>query len=243
MLETKLEFDYVMTEQAHKAPVIVVAAGSSSRMQGANKQFLQLGAVPVIVRTLKAFENCEFISNIILVAREEDLLAMQILCEQHNITKVCDIVGGGSNRQESVLNGIKSLPKSCEKVLIHDGARPFVSGKIIVSVIKTLENFSACVPAVKVKDTIKQIDKDGKVIKTVPREDLVAIQTPQGVRCADYLKALEGIQVGAFTDDAAIMEAAGYTVATVEGSYNNIKITTKEDIVLANAILSEEEEW
>lgn len=241
MLKTELKLDYTVCETEQKVPVIVVAAGSSTRM-GANKQLMELGGIPVIIRTLKAFEKNDNISNIILVVRADDLFQMQSLCESYKISKLSDIVCGGNTRQESVLNGFSRLCKNCEKVLIHDGARPFVTDNIIYAVINGLKSFSACGCAVKLKDTIKQVDKDGKVLKTVPREDLVSIQTPQGVTVSEYLKAVENTDVSLFTDDTSIMEAAGYSVGVVEGSYKNIKITTKEDIALANVFLSEEEE-
>lgn len=241
MTKTELKLDYTVNETTEKVPVIIVAAGSSTRMKGTNKQLLELGGLPVIIRTLKAFDCCDGISDIILVTKTEDLFTMQMLCEKYKISKLSDVVCGGKSRQESVLNGFSRLKNGCEKVLIHDGARPFITEDIIYSVIKGLERFSACGCAVKVKDTIKQVDKEGKVVRTVQREDLVSIQTPQGVKVAEYLQATKNVDVSAFTDDTSIMEAAGYTVGIVEGSYRNIKITTTEDIVLAKSFLSEEE--
>ena len=241
MLKTELKLDYTLNQPTEKVPVIVVAAGSSLRMKGTNKQLLELGGIPVIIRTLRAFEDCDGISNIILVVKTEDLFQFQMLCEKYNISKLSDIVCGGATRQESVLNGFKKLPRNTEKVLIHDGARPFVTGALICSVIKALDSFDAAGCAVKLKDTIKQIDINGQVLRTVPREDLVAIQTPQGVWVKKYLKACENADVALFTDDTSIMEAVGYKVCIVEGSYKNIKITTREDIALAKSFLSEED--
>ncbi len=241
MQETKLKLDYTVTENKGSVPVIVVAAGASSRMQGISKQLAEIGSVPVIIRTLKAFENCGCISNIILVVRTEDLFQIQMLCEKYMITKLSDIVCGGNSRQESVLKGFARLPQNAQKVLIHDGARPFVTSDIICSVAKALDGYSAVTCGVKVKDTIKQVDECGKVLKTVERENLISVQTPQGVRVADYLKATELCDVSVFTDDTSIMETAGYIVGVVEGNYKNIKITTKEDLDLAKAFLGEEE--
>ncbi len=241
MLKTELKLDYTVCDSAESLPVIIVAAGSSSRMKGENKQLIELGGVPVIIKSLRAFEACERISNIILVVKTEDLFKMQMLCEEYNISKLGDIVCGGDTRQDSVLKGFARIGKDCKKVLIHDGARPLVTKDIIYSVIDGLENFSACAPAVKVKDTIKQIDKSGKVLRTVEREDLVSVQTPQGVIVGEYLNAIKNIDVSGFTDDTSIMEAAGFSVGVVEGSYKNIKITTKEDIALAKSFLGEEE--
>lgn len=242
MQKTKLELDYTVLENKGTLPVIVVAAGASLRMQGISKQLAKIGAVPVIIRTLKAFENCDCISNIILVVRTEDLFQIQMLCEKYMITKLSDIVCGGKNRQESVLKGFARLGADCKNVLIHDGARPFVTKEIVDGVAKALEKYSAVTCGVKVKDTIKEVDSDRKVLKTVDRENLIAVQTPQGVRVDDYLKAVEKAEVSLFTDDTSIMEAAGFEVFVTEGSYKNIKITTPEDLIMAQAFISEEEE-
>ena len=243
MNKTELKLEYSICEKGNTGiPVIVVAAGASSRMKGTNKQLINLGGIPVIIRTLRAFENCDDISNIILVVRDEDLFEIQMLTHKYMITKISDIVCGGASRQESVLKGFARLKSNEKYVLIHDGARPFIDSKVINSVVLALNNFSAVTCAVKVKDTVKQIDKDGKVIKTLDRDSLVSVQTPQGVNVEEYLEAVQKVNVSEFTDDTSIMEAAGYDVAVVEGSYKNIKITTKEDIALAEGFLSEEEE-
>ncbi|MBO5210931.1 MAG: 2-C-methyl-D-erythritol 4-phosphate cytidylyltransferase [Clostridia bacterium] len=233
-----LQFD-IANQNIQGVPVIVVAGGSSTRM-GQNKQLIGLCGVPVLVRTLKAFQHCDAVSNIILVAANDTLLQYQTLCESYMLTKVSDIVEGGNNRQESVLCGIKSLKADDEIVLIHDGARPLVDSEIINRVIGGLNEFDAVVPVVKVKDTIKQIDENGIVIKTVKRDDLVQVQTPQGVRVKKYLTALEGKDLNTFTDDASIFEAVGERVLTVTGDYKNIKITTPEDVAVAVAFLKEE---
>lgn len=231
MNKTEIKLQYRVCEEKNQGlTVIIVAAGSSVRMQGINKQLLQINGVPVIVKTLLAFENCNAVKNIILVVRHEDLFELQMLAEKYMITKLTDIVCGGKNRQESVLNGFARLGSE-SAVLIHDGARPLVSNEIICSVAKALDTHTAVTCAVKVKDTVKQVDETGKVIKTIPRESLVAVQTPQGVHVKEYLDSVEKAgDVSLFTDDTSIMEAAGYEVYTVDGSYKNIKITTPEDI-------------
>lgn len=244
MTETKnrLEYKFQNNNKA-KFSAIIVSAGNSTRMGSVNKQMLAIGGIPVVARTLKAFEANENIKNIILVTRADDIFAMQMLAEKHNITKISDIVCGGNSRQESVLNGVAKLDKTCEFVLIHDGARPLISQDIINSVCKKLETSVAVTCAVKVKDTIKQVDTNGKVIKTVPREDLVAVQTPQGIRTREYMRAVGKIgEISGFTDDTSIMEAAGYEVHIVEGSYKNIKITTPDDVIIAEGFLNEVEQ-
>lgn len=225
-------------------PVIVVAAGNSSRMKGINKQLLELCSIPVIIRTLMAFERCDRISDIILVVRADDVFGLQMLCEQYKITKLSDIVCGGNSRQESVLKGLARVGEEQERVLIHDGARPLVDNRTICAVADALKINSAVIPVVNVKDTVKQIDEDGFVVKTLPREELVLVQTPQGVCVDDYKKALDSAaeKLSQFTDDASLMEAAGFKVATVEGDFRNIKITTRADIALAECYLKEESE-
>ncbi len=237
MTKTEIKLEFTTCETAVKVPAVIVAAGASTRMNGINKQLAEINGVPVIIRTLMAFQNCDAISNIVLVVKSDDIFSMQCICEKYNIQKLTDIVCGGDNRQQSVLNGIARIDKNTEKVLIHDGARPLVSDKIIRTVISGLEKYSACACAVKVKDTIKEISDNGNIIKTVPRENLVAVQTPQGVRVDEYLKAVNNSDVAVFTDDVSIMEAAGYCCGIVEGDYKNIKITTAEDLISAEAFL------
>lgn len=240
MNETKPLLQYDLADnQTAGIPVIVVAGGSSTRM-GQNKLLINVGGIPVLVRTLKVFQQSNRVGNIVLVAAKETVLEYQKLCENYMITKVSDIVEGGKDRQESVLCGLKQLKDNDEVVLIHDAARPFVNDKIIDRVINGLKEFNAVTPVVKVKDTIKQIAADGVVIKTVKRDDLVQVQTPQGVKVKEYLSALKDKDLSIFTDDVSIFEAAGDKVLTVEGDYKNIKITTPEDVLIAEAFLSEE---
>lgn len=236
---TKTALDYELTEASKNGlPVIVVAAGSFSRMNGVNKQLTQIGGIPVIIRTLMAFERCEKISDIILVVRADDIFSMQLLTEKYNISKLSDIVCGGSSRQESVLKGLARVGADKENVLIHDGARPLVSEKVIENVIEGLERSSAVTCAVPIIDTVKQTDENGVVEKTLDRTYLVAVQTPQGVRIKDYKNATQTVgDVSKFTDDTSIMEAAGFKVLTVEGDRSNIKITTRSDIALAEILL------
>ncbi len=239
--ETRLKYCICDTENGG-LPVIIVAAGSFTRMQGVNKQLLEIGGVSVIARTMLAFERCGAVKNIILVVRSEDLFDMQLLAEKYNISKLTDIVCGGATRQESVLKGFERLSED-RAVLIHDGARPLVSEKIICDVAEALKEHAAVTCAVRVKDTIKQVDSDGKVVKTLDRDSLVAVQTPQGVWVKEYLDAAQKAgDVSDFTDDTSLMEWAGYEVYTTQGSYKNIKITTPEDVSAAEGFSCETEE-
>lgn len=242
LTELKLEYA-VCGEEKSGIPVIIVAAGASSRMGGINKQTALLSGVPVLARTLMAFERSEVISSIILTVRPEDVFSMQLMAEKYGIDKLTDVVCGGKTRQESVLKGVQRLDKSAQAVLIHDGARPFIDGTVIRAVAEGLKSHSAVTCAVPVKDTVKIVDKDGKIISTPDRSTLAAVQTPQGVRVSDYLAAVEKLaDVSGFTDDMSVMEAAGYEAYTVAGSYRNIKITTIEDLRLAEYLLNGEAE-
>ena len=240
MNKTKPLLEYEVSTQENKGiPVIIVAGGSSTRM-GQNKLLINVGGLPVLVRSLKVFQQCNAVSNIILVASEKTVLEYQKLCESYMITKVTDIVEGGTNRQESVLNEMNRLGIKDKFVLIHDAARPLVNEDIINRVIDGLNKYDAVTPAVKVKDTIKKINENGEVIKTVKRDNLVQVQTPQGVRVEKYLNLLNGKDLSLFTDDVSIFEAAGERVLTVDGDYKNIKITTPDDVVVAEAFLKED---
>jgi len=239
--EVKLQYE-VCSVKEDAIPVIIVAAGSSSRMNGINKQLLEINGIPVIVKTMLAFEECNAIKNIILVTKADDIFSLQLLAEKYGVSKLSDIVCGGGSRQESVLNGLARLDRSDTAVLIHDGARPLVSSSVICSVADALKAHPSVTCAVKVKDTIKQISPEGKVIKTLDRNSLVAVQTPQGVRVEEYRKSIKSVKdISVFTDDTSIMEAAGFDVYTVDGSYKNIKITTPDDIATAEKFAESEE--
>lgn len=238
-MKTETAIKYEIAEKPDDGiPVIIVAAGSFTRMNGINKQLAEISGVPVIIRTLLSFERSKEISDIILVVRADDVFSLQLLTEKYGISKLTDIVCGGNSRQESVLKGLARVDIDYEKVLIHDGARPLVTEELIKNAVEGLEKCSAVTCAVPMVDTVKQIDADGAVLKTLDRSNLVCVQTPQGVNIADYKSAIKKVgDVSQFTDDTSIMEAAGYRVLTVKGSRSNIKITTKGDIALAESLL------
>lgn len=241
MVKTDFEIKYTTSDALERYPVIIVAAGNSSRMQGMNKQFFEVGGVPVIARTMSAFQNSTLISKIILVTKEEFIADMQKIALKYNISKLTDIVVGGNDRFSSVLNGFECLNDDDLKVLIHDGARPFVNSVIIGNVCAALQNFDASVCAVPLKDTVKTVNDDGTVNNTPDRTKLFSVQTPQGVDVKLYKRAASNItDTSVITDDASVMELAGHIVKIVKGDYKNIKITTPEDIVLAEAFLKGE---
>lgn len=241
---TEIKLQYKASENIGCAiPVIIAAAGSSRRMNGQNKLFFELLGEPVLVRTIKKFENSPYISRIIVVTRTEDINAVQLLTEKYGLNKVTDIIEGGNDRQASVMCGIKRLSKDEDAVLIHDGARPFVDISIIEDCAETLYRSDAVVCAVKIVDTMKLADDNGVVTGTLDRSKLYSAQTPQGVKVSLYKKALEKItDTETFTDDASIMEEAGYSVKIVNGARHNIKITTPSDLEFAKMLLRGEKD-
>ncbi len=222
-------------------PVIIVAAGSSTRMNGIEKPFALLKGIPVIARTLRSFQNSPHISNIILVTKKNYIPIMQNLCDEYMISKISDIVEGGSNRQESVFMGLKTV-KNSDKVLIHDGARPLISKQLIARIATKLLLCDGVICAVKSKDTVKNVSSEGVVNLTYNRDELYCVQTPQGVDVKKYLSLLESANLANFTDDASILESAKIPVYVVDGEYSNIKITTPDDLALAEFYLEKMED-
>jgi len=221
---------------------VVVAAGKGTRMNmGINKQYLEICGKPVLARTLQVFEECRIINEVVLVVNENEILyCKQNIIEEFGFEKVKILVAGGLERQASVYNGLIEIDKRCDIVLIHDGARPFVNEKSITDSIYAAYEFGASCAAVPVKDTVKRSDKDDFVVETLDRNALWLIQTPQtfryGLIMNAHRKALEDGFIG--TDDAALVERLGHKPKLVMGGYDNIKITTREDIPVAEAILN-----
>ncbi|MBO5232108.1 MAG: 2-C-methyl-D-erythritol 4-phosphate cytidylyltransferase [Clostridia bacterium] len=234
------ELEYIKTDSVNASVgVIIVAAGVASRMGGINKILAPLSGKPTICHTISAFNNNPLVSEIVLVTRDDMVLNLQNLTDEYGFLKVTDIITGGSCREESVKKGFKRLIKNAKikTVLVHDGARPLISQKVITSVINAVEEFLAVIPVVKAKDTMKRIDTLGKVEQTIA--NLVNVQTPQGFSVPLLREAFEkaGDDLSAFTDDASIVESAENPVYTVMGDYKNIKITTPEDLILAEEYL------
>ena len=221
---------------------IVAAAGTSSRM-GENKLLLPLDGIPVLARTLQNLNAAELVDEIVIAAREEDLLSFGDLCKIYGITKPVKIVRGGATRLESVLAGSLECREDAAYLAVHDGARPLAAPELIDGVIALAHRTNAAAPAVPVKDTVKVV-RDGKVESTPDRDTLRAIQTPQAFDAPLLRAALQAAaEAGAaVTDDCAAVERLGKEVYILDGSYENIKITTPEDIALAEAILQRREE-
>ena len=222
--------------------VVVPAAGSSSRMDGVDTIFAELNGVPVLIRTLLALSECDMVDEIILVTRSENIPRAAMLCAENGLTKVTKLVRGGETRVESVMNGIHEVSKNATFIAVHDGARPFVSAELVENTIKTAAKFNAAIPAVQVKDTVKTV-KNGKVTGTPDREMLYAIQTPQ-IFDADLLRAAMQNAIDKklpITDDSMAVEAIGGEVHIVEGSYDNIKLTTPEDMMIGETMIKRKE--
>lgn len=240
-VEFSLSYEVNSDCREAKIAAVIVCAGSSSRMHGVDKQLEKIGTIEIAVRSMLAFQHNPRVSAIVVAAHKNNMNALQNLIKKHNITKVTDIIEGGSSREESVLNGVTCLDDSFDIVLVHDGARPFVSQSVIENVINAAASHKAAVCGVNVKDTVKKVSADGRVESTLDRGTIVAVQTPQGFSLEVLKTALfnaEGF-LSQFTDDSAVVEHGGQTVFVVPGDYRNIKITTAEDLLIAKAFFEE----
>lgn len=217
---------------------ILVCAGNASRMQGLNKILLPLGKTTVAGCTMLAFQKCDRIAEIIIVARPCDHEALKKTADEQGITKLKTITEGGSTRQESVIKGLKQVSDETKLVAIHDGARPLVDPEHIENVIKDAQVFGGATLGVPVKDTIKVVN-DSLITDTPYRPSLYITQTPQVFKKSIYCKAVQFALDHKldFTDDCQLAEAIGCKVYMTKGDYTNIKITTPEDIEIAELLL------
>ena len=220
---------------------IVVAAGKGTRLGGARpKQFLELRGVPVIIHTLRQFERCQEINEVITVLPAEDTAGFESLTKQFELKKPVRIVAGGATRAQSVRNGLNAIDDA-DIVAVHDGVRPFVTPEEIDQVVAAARENGAAVLTSPVADTIKRV-QDGRIIETVSRAELRRALTPQCFRFAILKRAYEKLDelespASEITDDSLLVERLGVAVVTVEGSARNIKITNEEDLAFCEAIL------
>ncbi len=207
-------------------------------MGGINKILLPLGGRLVIGVTMLAFEKCESVSEIVIVAREADIPQIKAEAEAAGITKLTACTVGGNTRQESVINGVRCISKETELIAVHDGARPLVKTEHIEKAIRDASVFGGATLGVPVKDTIKVVD-DGLITDTPPRKSLYITQTPQIFKRSLYFEGIDfALEHGLdFTDDCQLVEAVGGKIYMTIGDYTNIKITTPEDIKLAETLL------
>jgi 2-C-methyl-D-erythritol 4-phosphate cytidylyltransferase/2-C-methyl-D-erythritol 2,4-cyclodiphosphate synthase len=224
--------------------VAIIPAGGSGKRLGADvaKQYLFLNSMPVLVHTLNVFQKSGAIDDIILVVPKDDLASIRKqIIEKYALTKVSAIVAGGNERQDSVRNGLGAITKPCDVVIVHDGVRPFITGDIIAQVARAAAEEGAASIGVPAKDTIKETTGENIVTTTLPRRNLWQTQTPQAFQydllCRAYEAATRDGYYG--TDDASLVERMGAPVLMIAGSYENIKITTPEDLIMAEALMKE----
>ncbi len=213
---------------------VVIAAGGSSQRMGEDKLFALLGGKPLLVRATQAFQKCRLVDQIVVVVGGERKERCRRLVTGEEWSKVTDVCLGGERRQDSVAAGLKRLDK-CDWVVVHDGARPLVTVDLIERGLEAAEETGAAVAAVPVTDTIKVAGGDRIVHQTPPRQNLWAIQTPQVFRTDIITKAYRRAK-GDVTDDASLVEQLGYKVKLYMGSYDNIKVTTPDDLTLAEVL-------
>ncbi len=221
--------------------VIIVAAGNGKRMKSAiAKQYLDLKGRSILSYTIDKFEESPVVNEIILVTGKDEIEYVKTeIIDRYGFTKVKSIVEGGSERQYSVENGLNNVSDDCDIVMIHDGVRPFIEGNSIATLVEDTAKFGACVMGVFVKDTIKLCDENGFVVDTPDRNLLWHAQTPQCFKYdiikKAYQKAREDNYLG--TDDSMLVERTGQKIKMIEGSYDNIKITTPEDLYVGERVL------
>ncbi|MBE6687000.1 MAG: 2-C-methyl-D-erythritol 4-phosphate cytidylyltransferase [Ruminococcaceae bacterium] len=231
----------IIGSEAKHCTAIIVAAGSGSRMNknGVTKQMITLAGIPIVVRSILAFEKCKKIKDIIIVAREDEKDIYKEFIKTYSLKKIKTVTTGGKTRQESVLNGFKKISDKCDFVAIHDAARCLITPENIEKVIDHAERFCAATAAVPVKDTIKIADEKGFISSTPQRSRVWAAQTPQIFdtdlyRAAAFYAIEKGFEA---TDDNSLVENLGRKVSLVDCGYENIKITTEEDLYIAENIL------
>ena len=221
--------------ESHRVGVVVVAAGESRRMAGVDKIFTPLLGVPLIAHAIEAFEACPMVSALSLVLSQGSVEMGQALARERGWRKVTSVCPGGQRRQDSVRLGLEQLPP-CSWVAVHDGARPCVGPGLLERGLEAAGETGAAVAAVPAKDTIKVISSGGLVESTPPRETLRMVQTPQVFKYDLLLQAHRTIQE-TVTDDASMVERLGVMVKVFMGSYSNLKVTTPEDLAIAEVFL------
>ena len=219
---------------------IIVAAGKGARMNDVvRKQYQHLAGSPLVSYSLMTFDTCPDIKDIFLVVPQKDINYCQnSILAPLKLQKKVHLIPGGSYRQESVYNGLVAIKRQTATVVIHDGARPFVRPDQLSACILGAKEFGACILAIPAGDTLKQVDRSGVINKTLPRDTVWLAQTPQAFQYSLIMKAHETARQDGFigTDDALLVERLGENVQVIEGCKTNIKITTKEDLAIAQAM-------
>jgi len=226
--------------QGKRVGVVIPAAGKGSRMRGeAHKQLLHLAGTPIALHTLRRFEQSKIVDTIVVAAGSDILNTIVDLIRDDRLSKVACVVAGGAERQDSVWNGLQNLQSHhVDLVIVHDVVRPFITEEMLNRVIEAALDCGGAILAVRPKETVKMNTEDGTTLSTLPREKLWLAQTPQvfefDLLYGAFQRAMEDNFYG--TDDASLVERFGGCVRIVEGNYDNIKITTPEDLELAHLI-------
>ena len=227
-----------------KIQAIIPAAGAGRRLKtSVPKPFIEINDKPMIVHTLSIFERCQQVSSVVLVVPQDQMAEFEKLISAHKLHKVIRIVAGGDTRRKSVYNGLQVIDHDTDIVLVHDGARPLADAGLIDRVLSSSLNENAVVIGVPLKPTVKRIDPEAMLVKeTIARHNLWEIQTPQIFKKDILIKAHEQNGSSEATDDAMLVEKLGIKVRIVEGSYDNIKVTTPEDVALAEFFMNRKKE-
>ena len=220
---------------------VILAAGSGTRMGGEiPKQFLPVLGVPILIRSVRAFDRCPSIDEIVIVTRESDIKTVEDFCKEYGVSpKLKRVIAGGETRQKSAFLGVEATSKNCRFVAIHDAARCLVTPETVASVMKEAYRHRAATAAYPIADTVKRVDRRGRIRETIDRNELVAAATPQAFD-RDYYIAVAAFaekKETVVTDDNALFEAVGQTVYTVNCGNDNFKVTTPNDLVRAEATL------
>ena len=229
-------------DKTPRCAAVIVAAGSSERM-GSDKLTAQLGGMPVLARTLRAFENCAMITEIVVVTRADRIEEIAALCKEYGISKASKVLSGGATRVESALVGVSEVDSRRGLIAIHDGARPLVTCELIERTVLAAKEHYAAVPVIPSTDTLKAVDGKGFVVGTVDRATTFRVQTPQVFK-ADFIKGAltKAMEKNLpLTDDCSAVEMMGVRTVTVPGDEDNIKLTTPRDMILAEALLKARE--
>ncbi|MBN2413147.1 2-C-methyl-D-erythritol 4-phosphate cytidylyltransferase [candidate division KSB1 bacterium] len=229
-------------DKKSKVTAIIVAAGSGKRIGGSvKKQFLEIKKKPILIHTLERFQQCSDVDDIIVVVPEIEIAELKDkIFDDNHLNKVTQIISGGQERYHSVYEGIKVIPNSTEYIAVHDGVRPLITSEKISQVVQAAKQYGSAILGVTPKDTIKSV-RSGFVYETKNRTSLVSVQTPQvfkkEILKTAYQHAFESREFG--TDDSVLVENLGYKIFVVPGDYINIKITSAEDLFIAEKILGE----
>ena len=231
------------TDFPNQVTAIIPAAGSGTRMGLKKaKQFMDLCGKPILAVTLSHFQECNLVDRIVVAVSQDDVdYCLREIVERYNLSKVFKVIVGGKRRQDSVRRGIEAVSDSCRLVLIHDGVRPLVTNGLIERVIKAANDFRAVITGLPVKETVKEADSKGRVLRSIDRGHLWLIQTPQIFRWEDiHLAHQKAIRHGweEATDDAFLIEKMGIPVKMIEGEEDNIKVTTPQDLDMARFLIS-----